>query len=88
MHGLHVMHDHVRSLSHTCTRVCNFKQELSIGVPVSKKFGTRYFHGVIVSSDVDDKGRTLWHIKYDDSDEEDLSDSECTEVARNHRKLK
>ena len=59
VHDLHVIHDHVRSHSHTCTRLCNFKQELSIGVPVYKKFGAKYFHGVIVSSDVDDKGRTL-----------------------------
>ena len=82
------MHTHTHTHTHAHLSVYSFKQELSIGVSVYKRFGVNYYHGVIVSSDVNEKGKTLWHVKHDDSDEEDLYDDECRKVVRNHRKLR
>ena len=73
---------------HTYTYVHKRKQELPIGLPVSKKFGKKILHGVIVSTDVDPKGKTLWHIKYENNDGEDLYGNECRAVACLHHTLR
>ena len=56
-----VIHNNVyiHTYEHTYTSVYKCKQELSIGVPVAKKFGEKIFNGVIVSTDVDPEGKTL-----------------------------
>ena len=48
------------------------------GQPIKKKFGRKYFRGIITDNkEVDDYGKQLYHIKYDDGDEEDLYHEEC-----------
>ena len=51
--------------------------DVDVGTEVKKVFGDQPFTGVVVWTDVDDDGKTLYHIMYEDGDEEDLHYSEC-----------
>ena len=47
---------------------------------VLKEFANGKYWGTITSIDVDEKENKLYHIEYDDGDEEDLEYNECVEV--------
>ena len=52
---------------------------IALGLKVEKKFGQKWHGGSIISYDIDmDTNETLWHIKYDDGDEEDCSARELS----------
>ena len=63
----YVIHEGLNTV-HVGVHTYAYKQELKIGLHVSKKFGHVIFHGIIVGTDVDPKGKNLWHIKYEDDD--------------------
>ena len=63
-------------------------QEAKLRHHLSNNLEKRMFeiNQLLVSTDVDPEGKTLWHIKYEDSDEEDLDDDECRiAVCLNHK---
>ena len=64
------------STVHTC--------ELKVGLSVAKDFGGKMYDGVITRR-YTNKGKTLWHVKYEDSDSEDVSDVECGTMVWQHR---
>ena len=64
-------------------------QEAKLRHHLSNNLEKRMFeiNQLLVSTDVDPEGKTLWHIKYEDSDEEDLDDDECRIAVCLHHKL-
>ena len=58
--------------------------ELKVGLSVAKNFGGKMYDGVITRR-YTNKGKTLWHVKYEDSDSEDVSDVECGTMVWQHR---
>ena len=56
------------------------RQEPAVGMTVLKEFANGKYWGTITSIDVDEKENKLYHIEYDDGDEEDLEYNECVEV--------
>ena len=47
---------------------------------VAKKFDGVWYRGRITSIDVDDKGKRLYHIEYNDGDREDMHYKECIDA--------
>ena len=54
-----------------------------LGAKVVKKFGTKWCVGTVDLVDTDE-GETLWHITYDDFDEEQMTLSELSQVIQYH----
>ena len=48
-----------------------------VGMTVQKDFDGEPYWGSITAIDEDDNGVKLYHIKYDDGDEEDMDYDEC-----------
>ena len=56
-------------------------EDLDVGTTVLKMFNGDPFRGHIESIDTDKKsGRRLYHIVYEDGDEEDLHHNECVSI--------
>ena len=43
---------------------------------MQKAFGDKIYTGTVIDIDVDKKGKTMWRVRYDDGDEEDLYEEE------------
>ena len=52
------------------------------GMSVQKDFNGELYWGTITAIDEDDKRKKLYHIKYDDGDEEDLYHDDCVDVLK------
>ena len=53
-----------------------------VGMAVQKDFDGEQYWGSITAICEDDKGGKLYHIKYDDGDEEDMDYDECFSVLK------
>ena len=59
-----------------------------MGTEVAKVFDGELFRGVIVDVDEDEgDGTVLYHIKYEDDDQEDLSVKDCADAIKLHRQI-
>ena len=59
-----------------------------MGTEVAKVFDGALFRGVIVYVDEDESdGTVLYHIKYEDDDQEDLSVKDCADAIKLHRQI-
>ena len=52
-----------------------------IGKRVEKRFGGKYFVGMITDADTDsDTHEKIWHVRYDDSDSEDCTEADLQKI--------
>ena len=52
-----------------------------MGRHVEKKFGAKWFGGIVISSDIDaDTNDTIWRVRYDDGDMEDCDTRELSSI--------
>jgi hypothetical protein len=52
-----------------------------IGKRVEKRFGRKYFVGMITDADTDsDTHEKIWHVRYDDSDSEDCTEADLQKI--------
>ena len=59
-----------------------------MGTQVAKVFGGELFRGSIVDVDEDEgDGTVLYHIEYEDEDQEDLSSKDCADAIKLHRQI-
>ena len=59
-----------------------------MGSQVAKVFGGELFRGSIVDVDEDEgDGTVLYHIEYEDEDQEDLSSKDCADSNKLHRQI-
>ena len=59
-----------------------------MGTQVTKVFGGELFRGSIVDVDEDEgDGTVLYHIEYEDEDQEDLSSKDCADAIKLHRQI-
>ncbi len=59
-----------------------------MGSQVAKVFGGELFRGSIVDVDEDEgDGTVLYHIEYEDEDQEDLSSKDCADAIKLHRQI-
>jgi len=59
-----------------------------VGSQVAKVFGGELFRGSIVDVDEDEgDGTVLYHIEYEDEDQEDLSSKDCADAIKLHRQI-
>ena len=59
-----------------------------MGSQVAKVFGGELFRGSIVDVDEDEgDGTVLYHIEYEDEDQEDLSSKDCSDAIKLHRQI-
>ena len=59
-----------------------------MGTQVAKVFGGELCRGSIVDVDEDEgDGTVLYHIEYEDEDQEDLSSKDCADAIKLHRQI-
>ena len=52
---------------------------------LQKDFGGKIFTGTVIDVDVDKKGKTMWRVRYEDDDEEDLYEEELRPLLGIHK---